>query len=437
MGGSVEGGTAGVAVGTGQEIRSMVGEPDAVQKAGHAMSGYGRLMTEVGQQLLMIKDSEIAEWRITGKATDKLRSGVAEAAQMLAIASALYAPIGQALEIYGTKTSDYQTELNKLALTCQEQWRTYQRLLAAYKSSTAPAPDDPDYDQKQRERSKAETEVMDAYDAWSHNATLWNNTYVSWFAQYTSAVTSLSDPRLEAIRKGELPEVTPLTLFPNGDPDPTDVDQGSVGDCYLLSVLAGIAKGDPDKIKDLITANADGTYTVHFKDGDITVRVDQLPDDGQADWVRVIEGAYQVHEGSFEEFDNGGDPAAVMKAIYGGDADYKDNKSGIWDWLTGGNDIDDSGGQIKDALSHGRPVVAIASDGALGFDGGGHALTVTRSYDKDGVAMVEIRNPWGSNNGHEGAIRDAGGTLHDPDDGYFTMSFADFAKAFTAVEIQK
>ncbi len=437
MGGKVEPGTAGVALGTGQQIRSMVGEPGVVHKAGQKMADYGHLMAQVGGQLLAIQEAEMAQWRFAGEAADTLRANVSDVAQMLAIASALYAPIGQALSGYGSGTSADQTELDKLAHICQEQWTAHEQLVAAYKALPAPSPGEPDYEQKQQERTDAENAAMDAGSSWSRSSAQWNNAYVEWFGRYTAAVASLSDPQLESIRKGELPPVAALTLFPNGEPEPTDVDQGGAGDCYLLSVLAGIAKGDPDRIKDLITANPDGTYTVHFKDGDITVRGDQLPDDGQADWVRVIEGAYQVHEGSFEEFDNGGDPAAVMKAIYGGDVDYKDNKGGLFDWLTGGNDIDDSGGQIKDALSHGRPVVAIASDGALGFEGGGHALTVTRAYDKDGVAMVQVRNPWGSNSQHEGAIRDAGGTLRDPDDGYFTMTFADFAKAFTAVEIQK
>jgi len=437
MGGKVEAGTAGFADGVGQAIRSMVGEPGVVQKTGAKMGDYGYLMMRVSAQLLTLKDTEISDWHFSGKAADTLRANVADAAQMLAIASALYSPIGQALFDYGSKTSDYQTELDRLASACQEQWATYQQLRAAFEASTEPSAGDPDFEQKEREYQKAGTAVMEAHDAWSRNATLWNNHYVGWFKKYTHAVQSLSDPQLESIRKGELPAGKGLTLFPSGDPDPTDVHQNGAGDCYLLSVLAGIAKGDPKKLKDLITANPDGTYTVHFKDGDITVRADQLPDNGQADWVRVIERAYQAHEGSFEEFDNGGDPAAVMKAIYGGDVDVKDNEGGLFDWLTGGNDIGDSGGQIKDALSHGRPVVAIASHGALGFEDGGHALTVTRTYDKDGVATVEIRNPWGQNGGHEDAIRNAGGTLHEPDDGYFTMSMTDFAKAFTQVEIPK
>ncbi|MGO4681385.1 C2 family cysteine protease [Microbacterium sp. 2MCAF23] len=436
MGGKVEAGTAGVTIG-GQQIRTLVGEPDVVHKTGQKMADYGHLMTQAAAQLQAIRDAEMAEWRFAGEAADTLRTHVADAAQMLSVASALYAPVGQALVDYGAWTADLQDRLNDLARQCQERWTKHQVLSSVLDGTPAPLGGDPDFDRKQQERTQAETAVVDAENDWSSHAIRWNNGYVAWLAQYKQAVQKLSDPHLESVRKGDLSSGAPLALFPNGKPNPDDVRQGRIGDCYLLSVLAGIAKGDPQKIKDLITANPDGTYTVHFHDGDITVRGDQLPDDGQPDWVRVFEGAYQVHEGSFEEFDNGGDPAAVMKAIYGGDVDHGDHRGGLVDWLTGSKDIGDCGEQIKDALSHGRPVVASASDGALGFKDGGHALTVTRMYEKDGVSIVEIRNPWGQNREHEDAIREAHGTLHNPDDGYFTMTMADFAKAFTAVDIQK
>lgn len=437
---NVDPGTAGEASGVSEEIRTMRGEPDFVRKSGQSMADYGHLMSEVGAQLRTIKDTEVSEWAITGKAAETLRSSIGDAADMIALASALYLPIGQALSHYGSMTQYYQDELNPLAVTCQELWQKVEELRADYADSSAPDKDDDDYAEKKDERDQLESDLEEAREAWATSATSWNNLYVGWRAVYLQAVGCLSDPSLEAIRKGkDLPDAPPLDLYPNGDPDPDDINQAGAGDCYLLSVLAGIANGDPQKIKDMITVNPDGTYTVHFADGDITVGGDQIPNDGQADWVRIIEGAYEIHEGGYEEFNNGGRPESVMEDIYGKGADQKDNDGGFWDFVSGGNDIADSYDDIKKALAEGRPVVADALYGDLGFGdekkGGGHALTVLDAYEKDGVEMVEIRNPWGSNGDHVDDIVKAGGVLHSPDDGYFTMSMKDFAKAFTYVEI--
>ncbi|MGH1338642.1 MAG: C2 family cysteine protease [Aureispira sp.] len=46
--------------------------------------------------------------------------------------------------------------------------------------------------------------------------------------------------------------------------DPYDIVQGALGNCYFMCSLSAIAnsKGGPDKIKDMITANGDGTFSV-------------------------------------------------------------------------------------------------------------------------------------------------------------------------------
>ena len=51
-------------------------------------------------------------------------------------------------------------------------------------------------------------------------------------------------------------------------PSETDVDQGSVGDCYFLASLGSVADRDPGRIEDIFTDNGDGTFTVRFfRDG--------------------------------------------------------------------------------------------------------------------------------------------------------------------------
>jgi hypothetical protein len=92
------------------------------------------------------------------------------------------------------------------------------------------------------------------------------------------------DPKLGAIyqkmdrfvqddegRQFKKKEVKPEDLFVKGADDkdssgidPYDIIQGALGNCYFMCSLSAIAKsaGGPQKIKDMITYNGDGTYTV-------------------------------------------------------------------------------------------------------------------------------------------------------------------------------
>jgi Calpain family cysteine protease len=48
-----------------------------------------------------------------------------------------------------------------------------------------------------------------------------------------------------------------------GEIDPNDVKQGQLGDCYLLSAMAAIARANPEAIRKLVKGpNADGTFDV-------------------------------------------------------------------------------------------------------------------------------------------------------------------------------
>jgi len=82
------------------------------------------------------------------------------------------------------------------------------------------------------------------------------------------------------------------------DIDPNDVRQGQLGDCYFLATLASIAQQDPERIRNMVEANSDGTYTVWFPShhpatgGRIPVRVTAdlpLDRDGNVAFARPMD----------------------------------------------------------------------------------------------------------------------------------------------------
>lgn len=243
--------------------------------------------------------------------------------------------------------------------------------------------------------------------------------------------TDLDDPELDG--DGEYEDRTGEPLFPNGVPRPDDVDQGDLGDCWLLAVLAGMAAQNPDAIERMIRENPDGTYTVTFADGRaVTVDADVRDSGGHGLWVSIIEKAYAQREGGYDEL-NGGDPSNALKALLGGDTEDFDPDS-TRDFIFGDNvSPADSYRRIEQALDDGRVVTASVRN-TLGINGG-HALTVTDVYESGGEQYVVVRNPWGDHGQMAQHIEAAGGTLRSG--GYFVMPVGAFADHFYKVRMQK
>lgn len=90
----------------------------------------------------------------------------------------------------------------------------------------------------------------------------------------------------------------------SGKPSINDINQGDLGDCYLLASLAEVAQCEPDTIKSMITDNGNDTYGVRFyiNANPVYVTVNrQLPflADGHAAgnsspdlWSSLVEKAY-------------------------------------------------------------------------------------------------------------------------------------------------
>src|SRR5262249_41469642 len=94
------------------------------------------------------------------------------------------------------------------------------------------------------------------------------------------------------------------SLFGASGPLYTDIQQGGLGDCGLMSSLAEVAYRSPSTITSMFIVNGDSTYTVRFYHGTTAryVTIDSQLPTGEAGtpnglWVALAEKAYaQMNE---------------------------------------------------------------------------------------------------------------------------------------------
>jgi hypothetical protein len=194
-----------------------------------------------------------------------------------------------------------------------------------------------------------------------------------------------------------------------------DVNQGGLGDCYLIAGMAAVAKADPKAIADAVQDHGDGTYTVTLFDKDgkkVVQRLDsQVPmsggnvkyaqsentnEDGQAEmWPQMIEKAYANMGGGYGPIE-GGFPGEAVQAItgvknervYAGSEDEDvllsrlnseiEDNSALTAWTRGGDSTKDDVKKLMDEYD-------VYANHAYSF----------RSVDAK-TKMVSMRNPWGS-----------------------------------------
>jgi hypothetical protein len=204
-------------------------------------------------------------------------------------------------------------------------------------------------------------------------------------------------------------------LFHNGEPSYLDVEQGYLGDCWLMAGLAEVAARDPQVIKSMFTYDGTtvdngskvGLYTVRFfnsSEAAVYVKVDtELPDGGQycafvdnalgtqALWVALAEKAYAeanalgyVTTGAEGQDSygalNGGWPAWSLQAITGEPATrYSTNPTNIASaWKAGDLIVLDTGDPTSSAIV------------------GDHCYAVV-GYNASSGKPFQVFNPWGTN----------------------------------------
>jgi hypothetical protein len=215
-------------------------------------------------------------------------------------------------------------------------------------------------------------------------------------------------------------------LFAVGGPSPDDVRQGSVADCYLLCVLSSVAEVDPNRIRNLITDDGDGTFTIHFtrngRPTDVMVDADlpigsagttayaHVDGDGPI-WVALLEKAFaavRTSQKSYASLNMGwmDEPYTLLGAASSGDYSATSPRALLE--------------KVDVALAAGKSVTygtRTPADGANLV--GSHAYAVESIIrDADGAPMsVKLRNPWGT----DGYRVDDG-----VNDGYVTISALQF-----------
>ena len=224
-------------------------------------------------------------------------------------------------------------------------------------------------------------------------------------------------------------------VFGAAGPSINDINQGWLGDCYLLSSLAECASQDPSLITSMITDNGDNTYGVRFfvnGTAEYVTVANDLADDGTAFnratniWGSLVEQAYaQIqasgditgngnnfnYGNSFSTIANGGYPEYALEEITGASAITDFYGSGTaWSQYVYNDTL--SMQSAASGLATSSVLAILASDLAQGddvvlasrtyaYDSSGyttlvanHAMSVY-GYDST-TGELEIRNPWGT-----------------------------------------
>jgi Calpain family cysteine protease/Putative Ig domain len=195
----------------------------------------------------------------------------------------------------------------------------------------------------------------------------------------------------------------------------TDINQGQMGDCYLLSSIGEIVLFHPSAISQMIQANADGTETVTlwlsangslpgygttaYKADAVTV-TNTFPTNsvnsgatqdvlnGQKEiWVQVLEKAMATIYGGYNGIANGGIPSIAMEELTGNTA------TSTW---AGGISLS----QLQSDIAAGDLITFDTQNAQTMPYGlfGDHAYMFQSLSTVNGTVMVNLLNPWGFDN---------------------------------------
>lgn len=231
---------------------------------------------------------------------------------------------------------------------------------------------------------------------------------MQWLADPTQEPGPIKDDRNRVMRWKSF-NVT--SIFPKGDPVPSDVNQRAIGDCCACATLASFAYIYPGFIKHIIKDNSNQTWTVTLYNPQgqaVEVGVSNLfignDTDGlravggrnkEVTWATILEKALikwlQVYhkEGAQRIWGIG---TEYMTAVFTGDGES-------YAFLKGKLTASEMRRAVEVSLKQGRIVVGGFSRNDVQVDANwrttaGHAFTFILP-DADGSCLFKMRNPWG------------------------------------------
>jgi hypothetical protein len=196
-----------------------------------------------------------------------------------------------------------------------------------------------------------------------------------------------------------------LVLFDPATIDGEQIGQNAVEDCWLIAGIGAVAAADIDRLRQNITANANGTYTVTiYRDGEavrVTVtgyipvgskgRTRYAADkDDVPNWLSIYEkAAAQVLGGGSYDGLRAGLPSSGISAVTGSPTTKQPTN-----FLNPVAKFTDSDTfeNIAEAVADGRPVSAITT-----FRGSDRSIAAWHVYYVIGIEddRIVVQNPWG------------------------------------------
>ncbi|MGH7176173.1 MAG: C2 family cysteine protease, partial [Tepidisphaeraceae bacterium] len=205
-------------------------------------------------------------------------------------------------------------------------------------------------------------------------------------------------------------------------------DQNSVGDCYFLAPLSGVARKSPRIIRDSVVDLGDGTYAVQFFNatGAHFIRVDaDLPalsstwlwgtgfGAQESIWAPVMEKAWAFFRKGFGTYASieGGWPTELYSALQISNVSSAPVNEGSLI------------ARVEEMLSQNR-IVSVCTKSTATDLVGRHCYVLDRCYtDSTGRIYYVLRNPWGTD----------GKGADSVNDGYVTISAAKLVSNITKI----
>jgi hypothetical protein len=179
-----------------------------------------------------------------------------------------------------------------------------------------------------------------------------------------------------------------------------DVDQGNLGDAWLLATCAAVAHVRPSELTARISKNEDGSFTVRLGNEHLIMKP-EFPTEGYADplpngqrdtlWVALVEKAFAQHEGGSYANLEAGSAAVALEALTGKRAKRTS--------LGEHTNLDKLWTKLREAKAESRPMVLRTRESGVAAPlAADHSYAVLDVVERAGARLVRVYNPWGTKN---------------------------------------